>query len=174
MVCEQCAKTNGLVYIAENFTGKTAMKYLVASVSILLAGMTLPAQAQFAKAEDAIKYRQSALFVMGQHFSRLAAMAQGKIPFDAKAAADNAAVVESMSKLPWAAFGEGTDQGGNTKAKPEIWSDNAKFKEAADKMMAEVVKLGAAAKTGKADELKSAVSATGGTCKNCHDNFRNK
>ncbi|NDG16372.1 MAG: cytochrome c, partial [Betaproteobacteria bacterium] len=56
------------------------MKYLLASASILLAGMTLPAQAQFAKAEDAIKYRQSALFVMGQHFSRLAAMAQGKIP----------------------------------------------------------------------------------------------
>ncbi|MEY3997929.1 MAG: hypothetical protein RLY60_741, partial [Pseudomonadota bacterium] len=79
------------------------MKYLLASASKLLAGMTLPAQAQFAKAEDAIKYRQSALFVMGQHFSRLAAMAQGKIPFDAKAAAENAAVVESMSKLPWAA-----------------------------------------------------------------------
>ncbi len=111
---------------------------------------------------------------MGQHFTRLAGMAQGKIPFDAKAAADNAAVVESMSKLPWAGFGEGTNQGGNTKAKPEVWSDNAKFKEAADKMMAEVVKLNTAAKTGKLDDLKSAVSATGGTCKNCHDNFRNK
>ena len=136
--------------------------------------LSLPAQAQFAKAEDAIKYRQSALFVMGQHFTRLAAMAQGKIPFDAKAAADNAAVVEIMSKLPWAAFGEGTDQGGNTKAKPEIWTDNAKFKDAAEKMQAEVIKLSAAAKIGKQEDLKSAVGATGGTCKNCHDNFRNK
>jgi len=143
--------------------------------SILLAAcMTLPVQAQFIKAEDAIKYRQSALFVMGQHFTRLAAMAQGKIPFDAKAAADNAAVLESMSRLPWAAFGEGTEQGANTKAKPEVWSDNAKFKEAADKMQAEVVKLSVAAKTGKLEDVKAAVSATGGTCKNCHDNFRNK
>jgi cytochrome c556 len=83
-------------------------------------------------------------------------------------------VVEAMSKLPWAAFGEGTDMAGNTKAKPEVWSDNAKFKEAADKMMAEVGKLNAAAKTGKLDDLKAAVGATGGTCKNCHDNFRNK
>jgi cytochrome c556 len=83
-------------------------------------------------------------------------------------------VVEAMSKLPWAAFGEGTDMAGNTKAKPEVWSDNAKFKEAADKMMAEVGKLNAAAKTGKLDDLKGAVTATGGTCKNCHDNFRNK
>ena len=150
------------------------MKHLIVTVTLLLAGISMPAYAQFAKAEDAIKYRQRALFVMGQHFTRLAGMAQGKIPFDAKAAADNAAVVESMSKLPWAGFGEGTNQGGNTKAKPEVWSDNAKFKEAADKMMAEVVKLNTAAKTGKLDDLKSAVSATGGTCKNCHDNFRNK
>ena len=150
------------------------MKHLIVTVTLLLAGISMPAYAQFAKAEDAIKYRQSALFVMGQHFTRLAGMAQGKIPFDAKAAADNAAVVESMSKLPWAGFGEGTNQGVNTKAKPEVWSDNAKFKEAADKMMAEVVKLNTAAKTGKLDDLKSAVSATGGTCKNCHDNFRNK
>ena len=150
------------------------MKHLIVTVTLLLAGISMPAYAQFAKAEDAIKYRQSALFVMGQHFTRLAGMAQGKIPFDAKAAADNAAVVESMSKLPWAGFGEGTNQGGNTKPKPEVWSDNAKFKEAADKMMAEVVKLNTAAKTGKLDDLKSAVSATGGTCKNCHDNFRNK
>ena len=150
------------------------LKKLIHAAWLVSATLSLPAQAQFAKAEDAIKYRQSALFVMGQHFTRLAAMAQGKIPFDAKAAADNAAVVETMSKLPWPAFGEGTDQGGNTKAKPEIWTDNAKFKDAAEKMQAEVMKLSAAAKTGKLEDLKSAVGATGGTCKNCHDNFRNK
>ena len=93
------------------------LKTVLYTSLFMSACLSLPAQAQFAKAEDAIKYRQSALFVMGQHFTRLAAMAQGKIPFDAKTAADNAAVVETMSKLPWAAFGEGTDQGGNTKAK---------------------------------------------------------
>ena len=150
------------------------LKTLLYTSLFMSACLSLPAQAQFAKAEDAIRYRQSALFVMGQHFTRLAAMAQGKIPFDAKTAADNAAVVETMSKLPWAAFGEGTDQGGNTKAKPEIWTDKAKFKEAAEKMQTEAVRLSAAAKTGKLEDLKSAVGATGGTCKNCHDNFRNK
>jgi cytochrome c556 len=149
-------------------------KLIYIALASVLTAMAVPASAQFAKAEDAIKYRQSALFVMGQHFGRLAAMAQGKIPHDPKAAADSAAVVENMSRLPWAAFGEGTDQGGNTKAKPEVWSDNAKFKDAAEKMMAEVAKLNTAAKTGKLDDLKVAVGATGGTCKNCHDNFRNK
>jgi len=151
------------------------MKSFTVAMMLLIGSFSsVPALAQFAKPEDAIKYRQSSLSVMGTHFGRLAGMAQGKIPYDAKAAADNAAVVEFMSKLPWAAFGEGTDQGGNTKAKPEVWSDNAKFKDAAEKMQAEVAKLAVAAKTGKLDDLKTAVGATGGTCKNCHDNFRSK
>ncbi len=143
--------------------------------SFVLAGaaltLTLPASAQFAKPEDAIKYRKAALTVMAAHFGRVAAMANGRVPFDAKAAADNAAVAESMSKLPWAAFGDGTDKG-DTKAKPEIWSEAAKFAEARDKMMGEMTKLAAAAKTGSLDSIKSAVGATGGACKGCHDNFR--
>ncbi|MBA3059648.1 MAG: cytochrome c [Gammaproteobacteria bacterium] len=130
-----------------------------------------PASAQFAKAEDAIKYRKNALFVMQQNFSRVAAMAAGKAPFDAKVAADSAAVAEFVGKLPWAAFGEGTDKG-DTRAKPEIWKESAKFKEYADKMQAEMSKLSAAAKTGSLDNIKTAVSATGGTCKSCHDDFR--
>ena len=132
------------------------------------------ASAQFAKPEDAIKYRQSALFVMGQHFGRIGAMASGKAPFDAKAAADNAEIVAEMSNLPWAGFMPGTDKGGNTKAKPEIWTEQAKFKESNEKLMAETAKLSAAAKTGNLDTLKTAFAATADTCKSCHDTFRNK
>ena len=66
-----------------------------------LAGISTPASAQFAKAEDAIKYRQSALFVMAQHFGRVGAMANGKVPYDAKAAEQNADIVAAMAKLPW-------------------------------------------------------------------------
>jgi cytochrome c556 len=144
---------------------------LTLSLLALGATLALPASAQFAKPEDAIKYRKNALFVMGQHFSRLGAMAQGRVPYDAKVAADNAAVLDVVSHLPWAAFGEGTDKG-DTKAKPEIWKEPAKFKEATDKLHTEVGKLVAAAKTGKADDLKAAFSGAAGACKNCHDNFR--
>jgi len=131
----------------------------------------VPAQAQFAKAEDAIKYRKSSLTLMATHFGRLGAMAQGKVPFDPKAAADNADVLAVVSKLPWAAFGEGTDKG-ETRAKPEIWKESAKFKEAADKNQAEIAKLVAAAKTGNLDNLKAAFGSAAPTCKACHDNFR--
>lgn len=135
--------------------------------------MAVPASAQFAKAEDAVKYRQSALFVMQQNFSRVAGMAAGKIPFDAKVAADSAAVAEFASKLPWAGFGPGTDKP-ESKAKPEIWTSKAKFDDYARKMEAEMTKLAVAAKSGNFDGIKVAVNATGGACKACHDDFRAK
>jgi cytochrome c556 len=140
-------------------------------LSACAVAFAVPAAAQFAKPEDAVKYRKNALFVMQQNFGRIAAMAAGKAPFDAKVAADSAAIAEFVGKLPWAAFGEGTDKG-DTRAKPEIWKEPAKFKEYADKMQAEMSKLAAAAKTGNLDSIKTAVSATGGTCKTCHDAYR--
>ena len=131
------------------------------------------ASAQFAKPEDAIKYRKSTFTVMATHFGRIGAMANGKAPFDAKVAADNAAVAESMAKLPWAAFGEGTDKG-DTKAKAEIWKDAAKFHEGSDKLQAELAKLTVAAKSGNFESVKTAFAAAAGQCKGCHDTFKDK
>jgi cytochrome c556 len=150
-----------------NLKGPPAMKKTILTLlAISAASLSFSAAAQFAN-------RKAALTVTAAHFGRLGAMAQGKAPFDAKSAAENAEIVASMSKLPWAAFGDGTDVG-ETKAKPEIWKQNAKFKEAAEKFQAESAKLAAAAKTGKEDTFKAAFSATAGTCKACHDDFRAK
>jgi len=148
-------------------------KYVIYLLSLITLLMTFSASAQFAKPEDAIKYRKAVMTVMGTHFSRLGAMAQGKAPFDAKQVVDNEAVFEMTTKLAWPAFPEGSDKG-ETKAKAEIWKDAAKFKEAQDKLLAESIKLNAAAKSGKLDDLKTATAAVGGACKNCHDNFKEK
>ena len=146
---------------------------LVIPVALAAAALcaAVPASAQFAKAEDAIKYRQSALFVLGQHFGRIGAMANGKVPFDAKTATEDAEVVQDLARLPWAGFAAGTEGG---KAKPAIWKEQAKYKEHADKFEAEAVKLAAAAKTGNLDNLKAAFGDAAGTCKACHDAYRNK
>ena len=147
---------------------KSLIPFALAAAALCAA---VPASAQFAKAEDAIKYRQSAFFVMGQHFGRIGAMANGTAPFDAKAAAEDAEIVHTMAQLPWAGFAAGTEGG---KAKPEIWKEQAKFKEHGDKLQAESVKLVAAAKTGSLDNLKTAFGATAGTCKACHDAYRSR
>ncbi len=146
----------------------------IASLALALAASALavPAAAQFAKPEDAVKYRQGALTVMAAHFSRIGAMANGRVPFDPKAAQENAQVVNDMARLPWAGFGPGTDKI-SAKAKPEIWTEQAKFKDHADKMVAETGKLLAAAKTQNLDNLKAAFGPAAATCKACHDTFRN-
>jgi cytochrome c556 len=148
------------------------MKQAIGLMGTLLAlALSVPAHAQFAKPEDAVKYRKASFTVMAAHFGRLGAMASGRAPYDAKAAAENAEIVATLSKLPWAAFGEGTDKG-DTRAKPEIWKEAAKYKEASDKMQLEIGKLNTAAKAGNVDALKAAFGPAAASCKACHDNFR--
>ncbi len=149
-------------------------RVLLALTTACALGAAVPASAQFRKPEDAIKYRQSTMFMMSTHFGRIAAMASGRAPFDAKAAADNAAMVATLSSLPWSAFGDGTDMAAPTRAKPEVWKEPAKFKEAADKLQVEVVKLDAAAKAGNLDQIKAAVGAVGRSCKACHDKYQSE
>lgn len=148
-------------------------KFTTMALAGALLTMASISSAQFAKPEDAIKYRKASLTVMAAHFGRIGAMVNGQAPFDATAAANNAQIVEAMAKLPWAAFGAGTDKG-ETKAKPEIWTDAAKFKGYSDKLIAETAKLSAAAKGGNADAVKAAFGGVAGTCKGCHDDFRAK
>jgi cytochrome c556 len=145
--------------------------FAAATLAALTLGAALPAAAQFAKPEDAIKYRQSALRVMGTHFGRIGAMVNGRIPFDAAAAQQNAEIATMMSTLPWQGFGAGTEGG---KAKPEIWKESAKFKELQEDMGKKMIALNAAAKTGNLDNIKTAFGATGASCKACHDAYQDK
>ena len=144
---------------------------LTLAATLIGLATALPAAAQFAKPEDAIKYRKAVFTVMGTHFGRVAAMANGKAPFDAKVAADSAELATSMSKLPYVAFIPGSDKG-DTRAKPEIWTEWDKVKGLAEKMQDEMIKFNAASKTGNIDTIKAAVGETGKACKACHDNYR--
>ena len=144
---------------------------LMAGAALLSTATALPAAAQFAKPEDAIKYRKAGMTLMATHFGRVAAMANGRIPFDAKLAAENADLATMLSKLPFGGFVEGSDKG-ETKAEPKIWAEMDKFRAATSKMQEEMVKFNVAAKTGNIDTIKAAVGETGKACKACHDSYR--
>ena len=144
---------------------------LMTAAALLGSAIALPAAAQFAKPEDAIKYRKAAFTVMGTHFGRVAAMANGRVPFDAKVAAENAEVATFVSKLPYAGFVPGSDKG-DTKAEPKIWTEMDKFNAAASTMQEAMAKLNVAAKGGNLDAIKAAVGETGKSCKACHDNYK--
>ena len=150
------------------------MRALLLAVTAAVGFMVaLPAAAQFQKPEDAVKYRKSAFQVMGTHFGRIGAMVNGRVPFDAAASAANAEVVAFVSKLPYAGFVDGTAGTEKGAPKANVWTERAKFDDLAKKMQDEVAKLAVTAKSGNADQLKSAFGAAAGTCKSCHDDYRN-
>jgi cytochrome c556 len=148
------------------------MKFFL-SFSLAAAALfaAFPAAAQFAKPEDAVKYRQGAFYVMGQHFSRLGAMANGRVPYDMKVAVENAELVAVMARLPSAGFAAGTL---SQRAKPEIWAEQARFVEQNDKLAVEAGKLLVAAKTNNLANLKAAFGSTAAVCKSCHDAYRSQ
>lgn len=143
---------------------------LAGTTAVMALGAGL-AFAQFQKPEDAIKYRQSAFTVMANSFGKIGAVVKGEAPYNKDELAKNAAVVATLSSLPWQAFGPGTEGG---KAQADVWSDNAKFKAAADKMQLAVANLNSAAQSGDLENIKKAFGAAGATCKACHDDFKKK
>jgi len=144
---------------------------LSAALGLATALTALPAAAQFRNADAAIKYRQSAMSLQGNHMGRLFAMINGQVPFDAKVAAENIEITAALNRLQFSAFIDGSDKG-NTRAKPEIWAEKDKWAAAVKKSEEDVAKLSAAGKTGNLDQIKAAAGTVGQSCKACHDAYQ--
>lgn len=71
-------------------------------------------------------------------------------------------------------FPAGTETGGNTKAKKEIWSDRAGFEKAAADFVAASTKLVDAAKSGDKAAFAAAFQAEGQACGGCHRPYRER
>lgn len=144
---------------------------LVAAGCASLFALTAAAQTvQFAKPEDAVKYRQGAFQLIRAHFSNLQPVVRGQVPYDKAAVAADVYVLDVVAKLPWAAFAEGTKGGA---AKDNVWSDPAGFKKAQEAFLASLGPLTKAADEGDLDKLRAAFAKTGASCKACHDTYRN-
>jgi cytochrome c556 len=150
------------------------MNQIVKTIAILVIFGILVgvAYAQFAKPEDAIKYRQSVMFIIAQHFGRLGAMVKGKQPFDQKTFASNAAVIENLAGLPWEAFLVPGSDRGKTTMNAKVLKDPAGFKKLAQQFQMEVGKLATAARGNDFNATKSQFGAVAKSCKACHSKFR--
>lgn len=74
----------------------------------------------------------------------------------------------------WFPVGTGPESGIETEALPKIWEDQPGFQAAAQKLAEEANKLSDVATGDDLAAIGAQVGATGGACKNCHDNFRQK
>jgi cytochrome c556 len=144
----------------------TQIAIVAGAVAVAATAMAQP------KPENFVKQRQSALALMGWYFGPLGAVAKGEQPFNKDDAVRRTTNLVALSKMPWEGFVAGTDNVGNTKALPVIWTNNAKFKELGEKMQAEVATLAQLANAGDEAGFKKQFGVVGGTCKACHDDFR--
>ena len=129
-----------------------------------------------AKPEDVIKFRKSVMTIQAWHMRPMAAMVKEQRPYDQDAFAYNAQVIGLTARMKGEAFAPGTDKAADveTRAKPEIWTEPEKFKQALDRFQAEASKLVVASKAGSLDAVRPVFGAVAKACGACHDAFRTK
>lgn len=147
------------------------MKIRILLSAIAAAAIALPAAAQYAKPEDAVKTRQAAFTIMSNQMGRINAQLKSGKP-DTAAIAAAATTLTAVDHLPWDAFGAGTDAVSSNRGKPEIWQQQAKFKQLGDDLIHAADKLATASKGSDIKAIQAAFGETGKTCKTCHDQFR--
>jgi cytochrome c556 len=151
-------------------------KVWLARVSLAVGiGYVAAALAQ-AKPEVLVQQRQAAMKLQGKYFGPLAAMAQGKAPYNKDTVARNAEFLAALSKMPWDGFAESTkdEKSVKTAALPAIWKDADKFKQSAQHFEEEASKLAEVSKSGDEAAVKAQIGATGKACGACHQDFREK
>jgi len=141
-----------------------------ALVSVFLVGFAGIAQAEMTREEYAIKFRKSSYSVLGWYYGSMHRMVKGINPYDQALFQRDAERVALLSKLPKDGFIAGTEVG-DTKAKPEIWTKPALFKEDNDKLENESAKLAELAKGGDFEVIKTQFGKVQKACKTCHDDF---
>jgi cytochrome c556 len=150
------------------------MKRCLIALAVLAsaAGVAGSAQAQ-QKPEDIIKYRKAVMTVQSWNMRPMALMVKGQQPYDAALFAWYAGVIQSTSFMLPDAFLPGSDKG-DTKARPEIWTNASRFKQAVDSFNSDAQKLVAATRAGTLDAVKGPFGAVAKNCGGCHKEFRMK
>ena len=89
-------------------------------------------------------------------------------PFDAAVVKKNATTILEKLKEAHGLFPEGSG-GGDSRAKPEIWSDRAGFDQAMKDAQAAATAMAAVSEEAA---FFPAMKSLGGACKGCHDKYR--
>jgi len=171
----QCARPEGRGLRANIPTLRRILlrKQLIPALAALAVVGTFSAIVHAQSADRVVKYRQGIMQAQGWHMGILGAMAKGTRPYDKDVAVRHAKFVDQLVHMPWEGFTPGSDAVPNTKAKPEIWTERAKFDKYAQDVQALTPKLVSAAGT-DLNALRGAVGEVGRACNNCHDDFQKK
>ena len=140
---------------------------------LTLAMCALPTTALWAEptGKDLIDYRKTVMSSIGAHAGAIAAMVRRKVDYD-HMQAQATAMAQSLSTIGDVfPAGSGSDAG-ETEALAVIWEDADGFAKAVADSQAAANAFEAAAAEGDPAAIGKAFGALAGTCKGCHDNYR--
>lgn len=110
---------------------------------------------------------------MGATFKGLNDELRKGSPDKAVVAAHSRTLATLAGQLPtWFPRGSGVEARPMSEAKADIWRDAAGFTAAASAAQAQTAKLSQLATAGDIDAVKAQVRPVGGSCKGCHDKYR--
>ncbi len=122
--------------------------------------------------QRAVETRQGLLKVVGFYMGPIVGMAREQIPYDAdriKANAERIAALAPMIPDVFRSDTRGSDV--PTEALDKIWDNSADFADKAATVAARAADLAAATANGQGATMQ-AFGAMGGSCKACHDEYR--
>lgn len=131
----------------------------------LAVAVAVPAGLALGQAQ-VIQQRQDVMKSMNESLQTIQRIVQAGGP-TAEAVAPARVVAEQAPKIK-TLFPPGTEQGGNTRAQPTVWSDRSGFEQRADAFAAQAPVLLAAAQGSDVAALGRALQATGDACLACH------
>jgi len=138
------------------------------AVASLVVALSVGGAAVAVIAADAFHDRHMAMEAVGDAMKPLGAIAKKQAPFDAAVVKASATTIADNLKKASALFPAGSG-GGESRAKPEIWTDAAGFEKGMKDAHSAAVALQSVS-----DEAAyaPALGALGSTCKSCHDKYR--
>jgi len=119
-----------------------------------------------------IAYRVKIMRSIGANMGSIGDILKNKLPFPGHIA-NHARSIEISGKMVAAAFEKKVLDKKST-SKPNIWEDFSKFKKASDAMVTEAAALATIADGGDMKAVFGQMKKLGGTCKDCHKEFRKK
>ncbi len=146
---------------------------VTAAMAVVLGAAAMQGAFAQAKPEVLVKQRQAKMILQGKYFGPMAAMAQGKAPYNAAVAQRNAGYLDNLTRMAWDGYDAST-RDEKSRTLPAVYENKAKFDEYVSRLENEASKLVTVSKSGDETAVKAQIGAVGKVCGGCHDDFRSK
>lgn len=125
------------------------------------------------QANNVVEFRKALLQLVRSNMGPLGAMAKGNIPYDPEVMSVNALRIEQLGLMLEDYFIPDTTKFDvDTGAKAKIWDNFDDFAAKANDMVSAAQALQEVVAEGDEGNYRSAIGKIGGTCKGCHDEYK--